>query len=446
MIKDLADIFIDFAPARYIWKPLVKRYILGSNAPFVFKPGKAVLPDGLESLGLYLHVPFCRQPCPYCPYNRVKYDNDRYRLFETAAHHEIDLYGQLMSGHAFFKEHGRPRINSFYVGGGTPTIQPRSLAGLIAHVRETFGVPENTCVECHPAHMDDECLDILKSVGVTMVSIGVQSLSDRLLELIGRAQNSTMAMDAVRRAIAAGFQTVNADLMFALPTQTVEDFDHDVTSLLNMGVDQISAYPIFGFPYTKLGKKLGIKSILRPPGGTIKKMLSIIRSRSIEKGFRQCSVWSYARPDRTKFSSTTRQYYIGIGPSAASMTGDQFYINTFSVEEYASSLPARLPVALVMQMDKRYEMAFWLYWRIYEMELPSADFKTRFNLELKEVYGLLLDLWVRMGMMHYRNGSYCVTDRGAYWIHRIQNEYALNYIDRLWGICRSQPWPQEIRL
>jgi len=446
MKPDIADLFFGFAPARWIWKPLVKRYVTGSWTPMVFKPGEAALPERLDGLGLYLHVPFCREPCPYCPYNRVKYVKDRYRLFEEAAHQEIDLYGRLMSELTSAKDRGRRRISSIYVGGGTPTIEPRSLAGLIAHVQETFGPPENTCVECHPAQMDDECLDTLKSVGVTMVSIGVQSLSDRLLKLIGRAQDAVTATDAVGRAVAAGFETVNADLMFALPTQTVEDLDHDVTTLLDMGVDQISAYPIFGFPYTKLGERLGIKRILRPPGDTIRRMLALIHRRAKERGFRQCSVWSFARPDRTKFSSTTRRHYIGIGPSAASMTGAQFYVNTFSVEEYASSLPDRLPIALVLPMDKRLEMAFWLYWRIYEMELPVADFRRTFDTELGKAYGLLLGLWERIGMMSRENGSYQVTDRGAYWIHRVQNEYALNYIDRLWGRCRSQPWPQKVRL
>jgi oxygen-independent coproporphyrinogen-3 oxidase len=436
-----ADFLFDFPPARWLWKPLVKRYLTGSWAAMTLKPGEPSPPRRLDKLGLYLHVPFCRSPCPYCPYNRVKYDERRYRLFESAAHQEIDLYGERMS-----EPLKDARVSSLYVGGGTPTIDPDSLARLVDHIRDVFGPADDICVECHPSSIDDSCLGILKSLGVTMVSIGVETLSDRLLKLIGRAQDAATAEDAVWRAVAGGFRTVNADLMFALPTQTIENLDYDVQRVLDLGVDQISAYPIFGFPYTKLGKRLGIRRILRPPAGLIRDMLGLIRRRSEERGFRQCSVWSFVRPDRAKFSSTTRQYYLGIGPSAASMTGDQFYVNTFSVEEYASALPGRLPVALVLPVDRRLEMVFWLYWRIYEMEIPIADFERLFEAELESVYGSLLNLWERMGMVYRLNGSYRVTESGAYWIHRVQNEYALNYIDRLWGRCRSEAWPEEVRL
>ena len=119
---------------------------------------------------------------------------------------------------------------------------------------------------------------------------------------------------------------------------------------------------------------------------------------------------------------------------------------SFIVLGWEGALPDRLPVALVLPVNRRLEMAFWLYWRIYEMKIPFAGFRELFGRELQEVYGGLLGLWERMGLLDRLDGSYHVTESGAYWIHRIQNEYALNYINRLWGRCRSEAWPTEVTL
>jgi oxygen-independent coproporphyrinogen-3 oxidase len=395
-------------------------------------------------MGLYLHVPFCRQLCAYCPYNRVKYEASLYRQYEQAAHQEIDLVaGRLAEARS---HHGQPGIDSLYVGGGTPTIEPENLARLVAHIRSAFGKPGDVCVELHPSAMDDDCLQLLKQVGVTMVSVGVESLSDRLLTLVGRSHNAATAEESVRRAVAHGFDTVNADLMFALPTQTLAEWDQDLQRVLRLGVDQVSAYPIFVFPYTGLGRRLGAKAIRRPQSGRIRDMLALIRHRACEEGFAQCSVWSFARLQHKKFTSTTRHHYVGIGPSAASMLPGHFYVNTFSIEEYAAALPRKLPVALVMPVPRRLEMAYWLYWRLYEMRILPDEFRQIFDEELEAIYGVPLRLLARLGMLRCENGCYQVTEDSVYWIHRMQNEYALNYINRLWGRCRTEAWPSELTL
>jgi coproporphyrinogen III oxidase-like Fe-S oxidoreductase len=440
------DVLFGFRPARWAWKPLLKRLVTGSFDPLVMRAGETSVPPGLQRLGLYLHIPFCHNLCPYCPYHRVKFDTALFGRYETAAHQEIDWRARQMVESLSASGGKRPGIVSLYLGGGTPTVVPESLAGLVAHLADAFGRPEDVCIELHPSSMDDECLRLLRATGVTMLSIGVESLSDRLLGLIGRSHDAATAEDAVRRAVALGFESINVDLMFALPTQTLDELDDDLGRVLALGVDQVSTYPIFGFPYTEWGQRLGLAGIARPQGNVIRKMLDLIRRRCREQGLEQCAVWSFLRPRKKKFSSITRHHYLGFGPSAASMTGNQFFVNTFSVEEYAAALPERSPVALVLPVDRRLEMAYWLYWRVYEMKLGLADFRDLFDEELDTVYGRLLELLTGMGMMERTNGCYRVTEGAAYWVHRFQNEYSLNYINRLWGRCRQEAWPSEVML
>jgi oxygen-independent coproporphyrinogen-3 oxidase len=177
-------------------------------------------------------------------------------------------------------------------------------------------------------------------------------------------------------------------------------------------------------------------------------MLKFTDEHCEQNGLYRCAVWSWLKPKKEKFSSITRHHYIGFGPSAASMTGTDFYVNSFDVKAYASRLPAGRPVAVSMPVQRRLEMAYWLYWRIYELNMTNADFRSVFGAtaSLDSEFGHLLHPLIWAGLLERKNGDYRVTKSGAYWIHRLQNEYSLSYINHLWGTCRKEPWPEEVRL
>jgi len=236
--------------------------------------------------------------------------------------------------------------------------------------------------------------------------------------------------------------------MFALPGQSLREWERDVTTVVGLGIDQLSTYPMFSFPYSDLGKTSGIRQVRRPPHRSVRAMLKFTDEYCRQKGLERCAVWSWLKPSKGKFSSITRHHYIGFGPSAASMTGSDFYVNTFDVKAYVSKLPAQRPIAVSMPVRRRLEMAYWLYWRIYELKASSADFRSTFgaNASLDAEFGHLLRPLIPMGLVTRANDTYCITKSGAYWIHRLQNEYSLSYINHLWGSCRKEPWPEEVTL
>ena len=126
------------------------------------------------------------------------------------------------------------------------------------------------------------------------------------------------------------------------------------------------------------------------------------------------------------------------------MTGTHFYVNTFDVDAYARALPDRRPIALALPVDRELEMAYWLYWRVYELEIGEGDFSSCFGERtLAGRYGHLLEPLRLLGLVERSPGGYRVTRAGAYWVHRLQNEYSLDYINRLWGRCRRQAWPSS---
>ncbi|MCG6535359.1 MAG: radical SAM protein, partial [Syntrophales bacterium LBB04] len=224
------------------------------------------LPENMRRAGLYLHIPFCRNLCPYCPYNRINYDEDLFNKFENAVLEEINIYAQSLTHCNFI---------SLYIGGGTPTINMPGLIRILNHLKNTFKLSCDISIELHPSNMDNECLKELKGLGVTMLSIGVESTSDHVLKSIGRNHDGKTALNALQRAKETGFDSINADLMFALPDQTLTDWENDVRNVLNEGVDQISTYPLFSFPYSDLGKEQHISTIKRPAHDIVKKMLTI---------------------------------------------------------------------------------------------------------------------------------------------------------------------------
>ena len=424
-----------------VWRPIARRMALGEWQALRLEQCHSVPPraDRLKRPGLYLHVPFCHKLCPFCPYHRIEFDSVLYARFAQAAMQEISLYADSCDC---------GEIVSLYVGGGTPTVDTGALCALLRHIQSCFAVSGSICVEVHPADATEQCFSRLADAGVTMISIGAQSLADPTLAALGRSHDARTAMEAIRCAVRADFATVNVDLMFALPGQTLEQWREQLRTVLGAGIGQLSAYPLFGFPYSEFGQALQLKRARRPDSRIVRQMLDIADEEALRCGLSRCAVWSWIRPQQLKFSSVSRHHYLGFGPSAASMTGSDFYVNTFDVGEYVACLPKQRPIALNMQMGRRREMAYWLYWRLYELHAEEAGFAELFGSDcsLSQVFGAALKPLELLGWMKRRSGGYDVTRSGAYWVHRLQNEYSLDYITKLWGRCRDTAWPEQVVL
>jgi coproporphyrinogen III oxidase-like Fe-S oxidoreductase len=391
---------------------------------------------GLQEVGLYLHVPFCKSLCPFCPYNRLLHSADLYALFEQAVYRELDRYSEILAG---------CRINSLYIGGGTPTVSAEGLLRMIARVRRAFPTEYPIAVELHPLAAGRAVLSSLRAAGVSQASVGVQSLVDRELQGIGKNYSADVAREALYDSLEAGF-TVNADLMFALGGQNDASWQQTVAKTLEMGVHEISTYPMFSFPYAQPNAGLHAPPH-RAPEKTLRKRLEIARITAEEKGFERSTVWSWTQPNAPRFSSVTRHRYVGLGPGAASMTGNSFYMNTFSVPEYASAVESKLPVALAMRIPSRLDRAHWLYWSFYALRISRIDFATKFDgHDLDHEFGRLLRPMQILGWLAEHPDGYAVTNSGAYWIHRLQNAYSLHYLERLWGACSREAWPKEVQL
>jgi oxygen-independent coproporphyrinogen-3 oxidase len=393
----------------------------------------------IEEFGLYLHIPFCRQICPYCPYNKEIFQPEIADQYTQAVMREIDFYSGMIAS--------KP-ITSFYIGGGTPTTMLHyGLQEILEHIFEVFNMQCDIHMESHPNDLTAENLDMIASMGVKHLSIGVEALQDRHLRTLHRPYDVEKARAAIERAVNKGFTSVNVDLMFALPGQTYNEIEQAGYDLIEMGIDQVAAYPLFRFPYTKMGETASrnngrISNIFRR-----RKMLKILEGIFYDAGFERTSVWAFTKRGVPKYCSVTVPLYLGLGASGSSYLKDIFYLNTFNVSEYIMALEnGRMPIALSLELTEEMQMAGWLYWRIYETRFEKSDFKKRFGKDFDKVYGTHMKVLACLGLLQDGRSQVVLSDPGAYWLHVIEDIFSIDYISKLWGTSRQEPWPEKVVL
>ncbi len=411
-----------------------KSMVLERRIPFLEESFKDI-----EELGIYLHIPFCEQICPYCPYNKEIYHPDLAERYTKAVKREINFYSDLV---------GNKPVTSLYIGGGTPTTMLyNGLEEILAHVFKSFNMQCDIHMESHPNHLSSDNLNTIISMGINHLSTGVEALQDRHLKFLKRPYTVEGVKALVERAVSKDFKCVNADFIFALPNQTCSEVEQAGHTLVEMGVDQIAAYPLFIFPYTRMGETAGnnnyrISSLLKR-----RKMLGILERIFYEAGFRRTSVWAFTRPGIPKYCSVTVPLYIGLGASGGSYLKDVFYLNTFHVAEYIHALEeGRMPIALSLDLSENMQMAGWLYWRIYETQFRKEDFKKRFGKDFNRIYGRLVKLLSFLGFLKDDEDQIVLSDKGAYWLHVLEDLFSLDYISKLWGNSKQDPWPTEVAL
>jgi coproporphyrinogen III oxidase-like Fe-S oxidoreductase len=420
----------------------ILRRLLAGEGRIVLKSGAPSLEDrlgGIEELGLYLHIPFCRQICPYCPYIKELYSPSAASQYVQAVSREIDFYSRLV---------GDKPVTSFYIGGGTPTTMLYSgLGEILEHVFRTFNMRCEIHMESHPNDLSRENLRIIQSLGVKHLSMGVEALQDRHLERLERPYSVKEVKSAVERAVGAGFECVNTDMIFALPEQTLAEVEETGRELIGLGVDQVAAYPLFTFPYTRMGREVGA---LRDQNSGVfvrRKMLRALEETFYSSGYERTSVWAFTRRGVPRYCSVTVPLYLGLGASAGSYLEDVFYLNTFKVSEYINSLEkGRLPIALSLELTDRMRMAGWLYWRIYETRFRKSTFRKRFGLEFDSVFGTYLRPLSWVGLLRDDGEEVVLSDEGTYWLHVLEDLFSIDYVGKLWGVSQREPWPEKVAL
>jgi oxygen-independent coproporphyrinogen-3 oxidase len=297
-----------------------------------------------RALGLYLHIPFCRQRCHFCAFYLEVARADRLAAFCSALAREIRLYRE-RNVHK-----GRP-LRTVYFGGGTPTALPtRELVSLLDLIRATWTTdPEvEVTVEAHPSTVEAADLRLLVAAGVTRISFGAESMDDRDFASIGRPGTVKETGVAVAAARAAGFTNINIDLMYGLPGQSLQSWTQTLKSLLALEPAHVSCYALTIEEGTKLAQDIERKLVPAPDESLQVEMDAAAERILTAAGFERYEISNYARPGtacRHNLLYWTGQDYLGLGPSAQSYIDGVRFGNVSDLTSYMALLrEGTLPV------------------------------------------------------------------------------------------------------
>jgi oxygen-independent coproporphyrinogen-3 oxidase len=363
-----------------------------------YPPFESLQPDETEGVwqqppfGLYVHLPYCRKRCTFCFYK--VYTNRQAKPMEqylTALHREIDLYG------AKPEIASRP-VNTIYFGGGTPTtLSPEQLRELVAHLRRTFTLSpdlEFTC-EGEPGTMDAEKVACLREIGVTRLSLGVQSFDDELLKKNGRSHGTEHAFRAFEYARAQQFPVVNIDLMTGCVDETPTTWARGLETLVGLGPEHVSIYRMEVYKNTLLyaagytGPGVG--------GIPTDEEELVLWHQAVDRlelaGYTQVTGHAFIkRPEHNHVQRTDLWSrggeLLGMGVSSYSYLNGCMFQNTSLWDTYVAQASAgKSAVGRSLRLTAREKMAREIVMGLKCFEVDRKGFRQRHGFDVLELYG-----------------------------------------------------------
>ena len=293
-------------------------------------------PSRRGPLGVYLHIPFCRQRCSYCSFNTGPYRPAAMDRFHSALLDEIDLVGEAAWA-------GDVTIGTVFFGGGTPSLlEPIELETILDRLRKRFALDPGAevTVECNPESLTRAKAEGYRLAGVNRLSLGVQSLDDDLLVRLGRLHSSDDARRAFDAARSAGVDNVSLDLMYGLPGQDVARWESTVRGVLAWRPEHLSAYALT----LDEGSRWAGEGVAGLPGEeTVTAQYWALARMAREAGYEHYEISNYARRGfRSRHNQVywRAEEYLALGPGACGFLGDVRYGNVKPVERYCTALEA----------------------------------------------------------------------------------------------------------
>jgi menaquinone C8-methyltransferase len=374
-----------------------------------------------ENLSLYIHIPFCRKLCPFCCFNRYLFNEEKARIYFNSLRKELDMY--IQRGFTF---------SDFYFGGGTPTILMDELLSFIDYLKQKFEV-HAISIETTPADLNDENIAALKNAGVNRLSLGIQSFNDDMLKSMGRT--ICMGQEAKEKIFLTKghFQTVNIDLIFNFPFQTLELFKSDIDTLKSLEIDQVTFYPLMPSPHKKSAME---RKFSRVDNSKEQKYYNIILQEIYHQGYQASTVWCFSRGN-LMIDEYFVDYadYIGIGSGSVSLVNGIFYVNSFSLDKYSQILDNNhLPIVRLRNLTEKEYLRYYLLTKLFGTIINKDQFKQQFSSDIHKKLGIELFALKSAGAILEDKGILRVTPEGMYLVNAMMREFFAS-LNTLREIC-----------
>lgn len=359
----------------------------------------------------YLHIPFCEHICHYCDFNKVFLKGQPVEEYLQALDQEIQMTLQ---------QFPTTELDTIFVGGGTPTSLDegqlyRFCDSINRHLKQSVNV--EFTFEANPGDLSMEKLQILKEAGVNRLSLGVQTFNDKLLEKIGRVHRAKDVFKTIDSAKAVGFENISIDLIYSLPTQSLEDFKQTLTTAFSLEIPHYSAYSLIIEPKTVF-YNLMTKGKLPLPGEDIEAQMYELVMEEMEKhGFHQYEISNFSIPgyeSRHNLTYWNNEHYYGFGAGAHSYLNGIRRSNIGPVKKYIDAVSAgELPVLEDNRVSISEQMEEEMFLGLRKSDGVSIErFIKKFTTDPREIFENEINHLINTGLLIMQGGRIYMTKRG----------------------------------
>lgn len=367
--------------------------------------------------GLYLHVPFCEHKCIYCDFYSIapRESGDQHvaliERFENSLFREIEMRGN----DPVFQS----RFDTVFFGGGTPSLlAPSNISHILRALSEKFPIDANVEVtlETNPGTVDAEKLHAFRDSGVNRLSIGVQSFHDDDLRFLSRIHSSEQASTCVRNAYEAGFENVSVDLIFSLPSQTLERWKINLERAVALQLPHLSCYSLIVEPNTPLSRMVKAGQVAPLSQEADAEMYEFTIGFLGDHGYEHYEVSNFSKPGFRSIHNGNywnHGEYLSFGPSAHSFWGTKRWWNISNVTRYADLLERGiLPLAGEESLTQTQMRDEAIFLGLRSGGIDVAGFRRRFKEDLFWKHKDMIDQLLASNLAVREGDHFRLTSRG----------------------------------
>ena len=359
--------------------------------------------------GIYLHIPFCDTKCIYCDFYSIT-DHSRKNEFVNCIVKEIkDKSTSLGSKH----------FDTIFFGGGTPSLLVYDDFSLIFEtLYNNLSVSDKSeiTIEANPGTLNKQKLEQLKKLPVNRISFGVQSFNDTELKFLTRIHSSAQAIESVKSAQDAGFDNINIDLIFALPEQTLENWQNTLEKAIELKTQHIAAYSLIFEEGTILFDLFKKNKVTKMTDEKERKYYDFTMEFLRNNGFEQYEISNFAKLGyecKHNLKYWERNEYIGFGPSAASFIDDNRRLNVRDINEYINRVNSGVKTYdFTENIDYQTSLYEYIFLGLRSKGIDLKEFINRYEFDFENKYKDTVKLLTENKLAYKNKSTFRLTSKG----------------------------------
>lgn len=374
-------------------------------------------------LSTYIHIPFCEKLCHYCDFTKFFYE-------ERMADEYLQALAKEMSFYLKDKKHP---MRTIFVGGGTPTaLNLKQLEYLLKQIDDHIDVSSvlEYSFEANPGDLNEDKIKLLKSYGVNRISMGVQVFDDQLLEDLGRLHRVADVDQNINHLLKNGMNNISIDLMYGLPNQTLDSFNHSIEQALSYDLPHYSSYSLQIEPKTVFYQRHQKGKLHKPPEEVEAKMFELLIDKMSKSGKLQYEISNFAEVGYESQHNLTywnNQYYYGFGAGASGYLPGKRIINLRPFPAYVKEATrSGQPILHIDEIGKKEQIEEEMFLGLRKRAgVNKLEFERKYHRTINELYGKQIEELIERDWLEETTEQIKMTEHGQLFGNEVFQRFLL---------------------